>query len=105
MIAPSFAPAAALAVLLGLYMLDNLSNAMYNPIYVLAAGGLAGMASSRPNRDTEDEDDEYEASFVSAACVRRASSQAAGREEASMSSDREGTGGVLETRVQSEART
>ncbi|CAN5832741.1 hypothetical protein BH23PLA1_BH23PLA1_10090 [soil metagenome] len=38
------APAAALAVLLGLYLIDNLSNAMVNPIYMLAAGGLVGLA-------------------------------------------------------------
>jgi len=38
------APAAALAVLLALYMLDCLLNAMINPIYTLACGGIAGVA-------------------------------------------------------------
>ena len=38
------APAAALAVLLALYMLDCVLNAMINPIYVLACGGIAGLA-------------------------------------------------------------
>jgi len=50
--ASAFAPAGALAVISGLYMLDNLSNAMFNPIYVLAVGGLAGLASS-PSALTE----------------------------------------------------
>ena len=40
--APYIAPTAALAVLLALYMIDNLSNAMFNPIYYLAAGALLG---------------------------------------------------------------
>lgn len=40
---PEIAPAAALAVLLILYMVDNLLNAMINPIFMLAAGGLAGL--------------------------------------------------------------
>lgn len=35
---PTIAPASMLAVLLGVYMLDNIPNAMVNPIYVLAAG-------------------------------------------------------------------
>lgn len=37
------APAAALAVLLVLYMLDCVLNAMINPIYTLACGGIAGL--------------------------------------------------------------
>jgi len=40
---PSVAPAAALAVLLALYMIDNLFNAMVNPVFTLAAGGLVGV--------------------------------------------------------------
>ncbi len=40
---PEVAPAAALAVLLILYMIDNLLNAMINPIFMVAAGGLAGL--------------------------------------------------------------
>ena len=35
--------AAGLGVLLELYLIDNLSNAMINPIYIMAAGGLAGL--------------------------------------------------------------
>jgi len=41
---PRFAPAAALTVLLCLYTIDNLLNAMVNPIYILAAGALVGFA-------------------------------------------------------------
>ena len=44
---PEVAPAAVLAVLLGLYMIDNLSNAMYNPIYILAIGGLTALGPGR----------------------------------------------------------
>jgi hypothetical protein len=41
---PNIAPAAALAVCVVLYMLDCVLNAMVNPIFMLAAGGLAGVA-------------------------------------------------------------
>lgn len=41
---PKVAPAAALAVLLALYMLDCVLNAMVNPIYTLVCGGIAGVA-------------------------------------------------------------
>lgn len=41
---PKVAPAAALAVLLALYTLDCFLNAMINPIYTLACGGIAGAA-------------------------------------------------------------
>lgn len=41
---PAVAPAAAAAVLLALYAIDCLMNAMVNPVYLLAAGGLAGLA-------------------------------------------------------------
>lgn len=40
---PAIAPSAALAVLLGLYMIDNLLNAMVNPIFAVVAGGLTGL--------------------------------------------------------------
>lgn len=40
---PVVAPAAALAVMLGLYMIDNLLNAMINPMFMLVAGGIAGL--------------------------------------------------------------
>lgn len=39
---PRAAAAAVLAVTLGLFMIDCLFNAMLNPIYLLAAGGLSG---------------------------------------------------------------
>lgn len=42
--APFLAPATSLAFLLPLYMIDDLLNAMINPIYFLAAGALAGLA-------------------------------------------------------------
>lgn len=38
----AYAPALAAAVFLTLYMIDDLSNAMFNPVYVLLAGALAG---------------------------------------------------------------
>jgi hypothetical protein len=41
------APAAALAVTLILYATDNLANAMVNPVFMLAAGGLSGLGSER----------------------------------------------------------
>jgi hypothetical protein len=41
---PNLAPAAALAVCVLLYMADCVLNAMVNPIFMLVAGGLAGLA-------------------------------------------------------------
>jgi len=46
---PNVAPAAALAVCIVLYMLDCVLNAMVNPIFMLAAGGLASI-SLQPKR-------------------------------------------------------
>lgn len=43
----SWAPAAAFVVILGLVMIDNLFNAMLNPVYTVAAGGLATLAFTR----------------------------------------------------------
>jgi len=43
---PEFAGATVLATVLVLYALDNLLNAMVNPIYLLAAGGLTGLAAA-----------------------------------------------------------
>jgi hypothetical protein len=45
---PQVVPAAALAIGLMLYAIDCLSNAMTNPIYMLIAGGLAGIVA-RPS--------------------------------------------------------
>jgi hypothetical protein len=44
---PGVAPAAALAVLVALYMFDNLSNDMRNPIYLTVAGAVLGATSRR----------------------------------------------------------
>jgi len=43
---PGLAPAVAMAVLLSLYMLDNILNAMPDPIFVMALGGLTGIGPS-----------------------------------------------------------
>jgi len=40
------APAAAIAVCLALYMCDSLFNAMLNPVFVLAAGGLTSVVAA-----------------------------------------------------------
>ncbi len=40
---PLVAPAAGLAIVLALFMIDSLFNSMINPIFVLAAGGLTGL--------------------------------------------------------------
>ena len=45
---PMVAPAASLAVILGLYSLDNLSNAMPSPIYALIAGGISSVPAFIP---------------------------------------------------------
>ena len=43
---PRIAPAAAIALVLVCYMIDNLVNAMTVPIFVLAAGGLSGLMAT-----------------------------------------------------------
>jgi hypothetical protein len=43
---PMAAPGAAFAVLLPLHMLDNLWNAMLNPVYVLVMGATVGLGAS-----------------------------------------------------------
>jgi hypothetical protein len=40
---PALAPAVGMAVVLALWMVDNLMNAMLNPVFVLGMGGLAGL--------------------------------------------------------------
>ena len=45
---PAVAPGAVLALILVLYSIDSCFNAMLNPIYVVAAGGLAGCGVNRP---------------------------------------------------------
>lgn len=44
---PVIAPAAGLAVVSTMYLIDNLPNAMINPIYILAIGGVTGMGFLR----------------------------------------------------------
>ena len=39
---PAIAPAAAMAMLLVVFMTDNLANAMEHPVFMVAAGGLSG---------------------------------------------------------------
>ena len=65
--APEVAPAAALGVLLILYMIDNLLNAMINPVFMVAAGGLAGLS---PAEQHEEAPAAQEASSF-AACATR----------------------------------
>lgn len=43
---PQVAPVVALAVMVVLYMLDCIMNAMINPLYILAVGGIAGLVMS-----------------------------------------------------------
>ena len=42
---PMAAPAAAVAVLLALHMADNLLNAMVNPVFIMAVGGLSALGA------------------------------------------------------------
>ncbi len=62
---PKAAPAAALSVVLVLYMVDNLLNAMINPMFMLMAGALTAQqaikarprqASPQPNTNTDTPD-------------------------------------------------
>lgn len=48
---PQIAPGAVLSILLGLYMIDNMMNSMINPIFMVAAGGLAGIKKELPDGD------------------------------------------------------
>ena len=45
---PEMAPAAALAIIIALYSLDNLSNSMPSPIYPLIAGGVSALPAFVP---------------------------------------------------------
>ncbi len=47
---PRVAPAAAMAVVLTLYMIDNLLNAMINPVFMLVAGALAGQQAIKTRK-------------------------------------------------------
>ncbi len=46
----AFAPAAALCMIVVLYMMDNLMNSMENPIFILAVGGISGCVAARAGR-------------------------------------------------------
>jgi len=56
---PLVAPSAAFAILLGVTMIDDLFNAMYNPVTMLAAGGLSSLVS-RPQTVRSSDDLERE---------------------------------------------
>ncbi|MFQ4142288.1 O-antigen ligase domain-containing protein [Chlorogloeopsis sp. ULAP02] len=50
---PKVAPAAALVILLILYTIDCLLNALINPIYILACGGIAGLVINQTKNQTK----------------------------------------------------
>jgi len=50
LITAAAAPIIAIVTLLSIYMIDNLLNAMTNPIYTLAAGGLTGIVAALRSR-------------------------------------------------------
>jgi tetratricopeptide (TPR) repeat protein len=50
---PTVAPAAAMAVLLSVYMIDNLVNAFSNLTYAIGIGGLSGLVSAGKGRRTK----------------------------------------------------
>ena len=50
---PSLAPAAAIAVVVDLCLLDGLFNGMLNVIYIIAAGGLLNIAASKTTLPTQ----------------------------------------------------
>lgn len=50
---PKVAPAAAIQTIMILYMMDNLFNAMVNPIFILACGGVAGAAINQSYKSTQ----------------------------------------------------
>ncbi len=64
---PELAPVTTLAIILPLFMLDNLSNAMLNPIYAIAMGSLAGFnlpaRNSRTGAIRDDRRSEGESPF------------------------------------------
>jgi hypothetical protein len=44
---PAVAPATVMVVILSLFMLDGLSNSMFNPVYLMIAGGAVGLTPAR----------------------------------------------------------
>jgi len=62
---PQIAPAVVLCVLLGLYMVDNLLNAMINPIFMVASGGITGLLPKVFEEEaTVEMDEDYSEPFV-----------------------------------------
>ncbi|HWR01742.1 MAG TPA: hypothetical protein VN371_07730 [Chlorobaculum sp.] len=49
---------AVMAIFLAIYMIDNLLNAMINPIYMLFSGGLTGLAIGARQEETEESEEE-----------------------------------------------
>ena len=43
---PQVAPTAVMAIMVVLYMIDNLFNSMFNPLYVMSAGGLVTLSTT-----------------------------------------------------------
>ncbi len=50
---PKVAPAAASSILLCVYMVDNLFNAMTNPVFILIAGGISGLVTVKAALEDE----------------------------------------------------
>ena len=50
---PDITPLTALPIMLGIYLVDNLLNNMFNPAFLLAAGGLAGGAAAVAVHESE----------------------------------------------------
>ena len=53
---PEIAALTALPILLGIFMIDNLFNNMFNPAFLLVSGGLAGHCSTPDEPDLELDD-------------------------------------------------
>jgi hypothetical protein len=56
---PQIGSAAILTIILLLYMVDSLFNAMINPIFILACGGVAGTAVAQSNNNQELQNSNY----------------------------------------------
>lgn len=61
---PLVAPAAVFAVILSLYMIDCLANAMINLVYIVAIGGMASAVSSRSRLRHDDSSIHPENNFL-----------------------------------------
>ena len=56
----ALAPAIVMALLCSLYLMDNLMNAMVNPIFTLIAGGVIGLRPKRPAKPAEHQEADTE---------------------------------------------